>query len=254
MAFYGLDKQAARPPEPHLTLEIVAAHEITEDMIKEAAALFSSSYGIWGPHAEEKMGPFAKHGRRVRMSVDRLRQQCLPDGAENFFVRAMAGSSLVGHVFATFWNFEDRQVCWVTQLCVDQQHRRRRLATRLLLKLREDRPNCTFGILSSHPAAILAALRSFGRGLERANLDCAREHARDVMKSSPVRYVRSAILRGSLFEGHWTQGVVCCADTSFWVDHEEPAEALHVVKARGLVWPFGDLPDGHEYLFLVEAA
>ncbi|KIW28090.1 uncharacterized protein PV07_07774 [Cladophialophora immunda] len=253
MACEGLNRQIAHPSEPLLTFDILATDEITDDVIKDAAALFSRAYGIWGPHAEERIGPFATHGRRVRMSLERLRQECLADRAENYLVRAMAGNSLVGHAFATCWDVDGRQVCWVTQLCVDPQHRRRRLATRLLLKLRESRENFTFGILSSHPAAILAALRSFGRGLEDVNLQVVRDHARGVMASSPVRYVRSATLKGRLFEEDSSQRVFCCADTNFWVDHMEPAEALAAVKARGLGWPFGDLPDGHEYLLLVKA-
>jgi hypothetical protein len=35
---------------------------ITEEMVAAAAKLFSQNYGIWGPLAAEKMGPFAKQG------------------------------------------------------------------------------------------------------------------------------------------------------------------------------------------------
>ncbi|OAG39851.1 hypothetical protein AYO21_05917 [Fonsecaea monophora] len=252
MASGSFERQTAQPVEPLFTFEILAAKEITQDMIQEAAALFSRAYGIWGPQAEKMMGPFAEHGRRVRMSPSRLREECLPDRADNYFVRAMAGNNLVGHALATYWNSAGHQVCWVTQLCVDPQYRRRRLATRLLSKLREGRENCIFGILSSHPAAILTALRSFGCGLEEVDLRIVREHAKDVMESSPVRYIRSARLSGSLFVEGAPQGVICCADTNFWVDHGEPTKVLAEVRARGLGWPFGDLPDGHEYLLLVK--
>lgn len=103
-----------------------------------------------------------------------------------------------------------------------------------------------YGILSSHPAAILAFLRAFGGGLEKSDLDVAKEHAEPIMQSSPVRYVRTATLRGSLFEEDPADAAVCCANTSFWVDHKEPMEVLEAVRVRG--WPFGQLPDGHEFL------
>jgi hypothetical protein len=35
---------------------------ITEEMVAAAAKLFSQNYGVWGPMAAEKIGPFAKPG------------------------------------------------------------------------------------------------------------------------------------------------------------------------------------------------
>jgi len=239
-------------PLPPVVFENVAAGDMSEAMLVEAANLFSNSYGVWGPNAEKNIGPFAKQGRRVRMSPDRLRQQVLPANANNFHARATCGGELAGHVFATRWNYEGREICWITQLCIDPKYRRHRLATGLLLKLREGKNDRGFGILSSHPAAILAALRAFGRGIEEVDLKMAREHARAIMDCSPVGYVKEAVLRGGLFKTHGEDNVVCCAYTNFWVDHTEPLEVLQAVKARGIDWPFGDLPEGCEFLVMVE--
>ena len=82
----------------------------------------------------------------------------------------------------------------------------------------------------------------------------AREHAQAIMAASPVNYVKSAKPKGSLFEKGREDGVVCCADTAFWVDHAEPLAALAAVKERDVQWPFGELPEGCEYLVLVKAA
>jgi len=38
---------------------------ITEEILSAAAGLFSLNYGVWGPLAVEKMGPFAKHGEQM---------------------------------------------------------------------------------------------------------------------------------------------------------------------------------------------
>lgn len=43
-----------------IVIEKVQGHDVTEEMIAQAAELFSSDYGIWSPHAEEKMGTFGK--------------------------------------------------------------------------------------------------------------------------------------------------------------------------------------------------
>jgi hypothetical protein len=37
--------------------------EVTDEMLDEAAKLFSENYGVWGELAAERMGKFAKAGR-----------------------------------------------------------------------------------------------------------------------------------------------------------------------------------------------
>jgi hypothetical protein len=44
--------------------EKLPAANVTQAMVVEAAKLFSSAYGVWGPLAEAKMGPFAKQGSK----------------------------------------------------------------------------------------------------------------------------------------------------------------------------------------------
>lgn len=112
-----------------------------------------------------------------------------------------------------------------------------------MLKLREGENDGGFGLLSSHPFAILAALRAFGRGPEEVDLSIAKTHAIQIMDSSPVEYVRTAKLHGALFEEDAKDGTISCADTEFFVDHTEPLEALAAVREKGISWPFGDLPE-----------
>lgn len=61
-----------------IQIERFEGQQITEGILKAAAMLFSENYGIWGPLAETKMGPFAKKGARVKMSTKVLKQQCMP--------------------------------------------------------------------------------------------------------------------------------------------------------------------------------
>ena len=113
--------------------------------------------------------------------------------------------------------------------------------------------------MSSHPAAIMAALRVYGNGLEGVDLGAIKRNAHGIMAISPVDYVRGALLAGSLFEeddegvkgrvdGNENKGI-CCAFTSFYVDHGEPIAVLEEVK-KSRQWPFGELPEGCEYLAL----
>ena len=46
----------------NFTFKRVPASEVTDAMLADTAALFSSAYGVWGPLASQKMGKFAKPG------------------------------------------------------------------------------------------------------------------------------------------------------------------------------------------------
>jgi hypothetical protein len=71
------------------------------------------------------------------------------------------------------------------------------------------------------------------------------------MGASPILYVRTARLCGSLFNPEDTSGLVSSVDTSFFVDHTEPLEALVWVREE-FEWPLGELSDGHEFLLILE--
>lgn len=74
------------------------------------------------------------------------------------------------------------------------------------------------------------------------------------MEASPIDYIKGAKLRGSLFEpsDNVADGTVSCIDTNFYVDHTEPLEALERVR-ESHDWPLGELMEGHEFLFILEA-
>lgn len=45
-----------------MVIEKFQPKDVTSEMLEDAAALFSSSYGIWGPLAAEKMSKYCKPG------------------------------------------------------------------------------------------------------------------------------------------------------------------------------------------------
>lgn len=187
------------------------------------------------------------------MSVNMLRAECLPVNTHNIYVCAKTEDQLVGNVFASRWKHDGQTFCWISQLVVGSPFRRQGVATQLLLRLREGEGVQGFGILSSHPAAISAALRAFRHGLDHVDLEMTQKHARDILQSAPIRYVNKAILHGSLFEDDSMDGAVSSAYTNFWVDHQEPRDALAAIRRQGIHWPFGELLEGHEYLVLIGA-
>ena len=129
-----------------------------------------------------------------------------------------------------------------------------------------------YGIASSHPAACMAAARAFGGNvllenlaspaltladdpIESIKLEFAGFHAREIMKASPIDYIRNAKPHGCIFDADipTTDGTVSCVDTGFFVDHKEPFEALGRACKSIYGWPLGELLDGFEFLLIVEA-
>lgn len=230
---------------PNATIVVARNSSISEDMIMSAARLFSENYGTWS------------NGKRVKMSPSKLKEMLLPsfEGAQHFHVRALVDDELVGHDFATRWPFEGKQTCWVTQLVVRKDFRRKGYATAMLRKLRAgtDGPDWACGILSSHAGAVRAVLRTFGGlGLEDFSLDFTHIWACRVMPSCPIAYVRTAQVHEKVISDTKGDANASVAFTDFHVDHNEPEEALDIVRRDGLPWPFGRLPEGHEFLALTQ--
>lgn len=69
------------------------------------------------------------------------------------------------------------------------------------------------------------------------------------MMGSPVKYLRDAELRGSLFEENCTPGAISLVFTNFYVDHAEPLSALSIYKKEK--WVLGELLDGHEFIIIL---
>ncbi len=138
----------------------------------------------------------------MRLSKDRLRAQYL---APCSYVRVTVEDRLSGNAFACRWIYNGKTVCWVTQLVVHSDFRERGLAVGLLNLLRQDNDDI-YGIMSSHPAACLAAVRH--RWINAVPVGFIRDNAEPAMKASPISYVKDAELRGSLFNPKDTSGVV----------------------------------------------
>lgn len=75
-------------------------------------------------------------------------------------MRVTVNGHLAGNAFSCRWNWNDKTICWVTQLVVHRDYRERGLAVGMLNQLGQDKADF-YGIMSSHPAACLAAAKAF---------------------------------------------------------------------------------------------
>jgi len=142
-------------------------------------------------------------------------------------------------------------VGWITQLVVAADMRKRYIATQLLQTLKENVlfQNVTaVGLVSSHPVACYVLAKYARKQLSTqahceatANLftsiniksidtEFIRINAKNILKATTVEYLKTAELRGSLFEDNPKPGVISSADTQFFVDHTEPLVALKVFQ------------------------
>ncbi|KAI0691088.1 hypothetical protein C8T65DRAFT_670824 [Cerioporus squamosus] len=207
--------------------EVFAGVDVTDEHLKECARLFSENYGVWALDVVRPLKP----GGHVAMSAKRLRSQCLSDPNNTILVIARIQDEIVGHAFATKWQYGKDYVGWVTQLVVDVNQRKRYIATELLqtLKYHTWYEGVTMmGLVSSHPAACHALCKLNSLATKQVDLQFIATHAQGVLKSTTIEYLKTAELRGSLFQPSVTNGTVSSVYTQFFVDHAEPQEALNV--------------------------
>ena len=95
------------------------------------------------------------------MSKQRLKKDYLLEGISSY-VSFRVGGKLVGNAFACRWTAEGKTICWVTQLVVHLDYRERGVASGLLGAIKDDGDDA-YGIMGSHPAACLAAIKALGR-------------------------------------------------------------------------------------------
>ncbi|KAJ7252130.1 hypothetical protein B0H12DRAFT_1234007 [Mycena haematopus] len=218
---------------------------VTEDQLKACAGLFSSHYGVWSSFVSPPLKPRA----HVKMSAAKLRDQCFSDPEHSMLALCTADNAIVGHAFATVWQYNGSGICWITQLVVSRDYRERGIATGLLQLFPGPDFNCgTFGLVSSHPAACLALFKRAHAKSRKLDLDFIKAHAQKIMDTTNISYLKGVQLRGSLLQEAEAGGAMSCAFTDFYVDHEEPLRAMNRWEEKqDMAWPLGVLPEGHEF-------
>ncbi|KAJ7782769.1 hypothetical protein B0H16DRAFT_1447048 [Mycena metata] len=146
-----------------MKLSAIAGPEISTAQLQACAKLFSCNYGVWSSQATQ-IAPSLKPGLSPYLTRRAAR-------ITRFISRLLIceiDDQLVGHLFATTWSYEqasghESTVCWVTQLVVRSEFRRRGIASILMRLLRTEEGDATaFGIVSSHPAGCVVLCKQLG--------------------------------------------------------------------------------------------
>lgn len=221
--------------------------EVPPEVLSACAELFSTQYGIWSRRDEHvsKLQTFKlKPGTPVKMSAERLKSLLFDDHCA--VVVARVGERIVGHAFFTTFPSPAGLVRWITQLVVHEEMRGKRIATLLLMHvLGGDKPYA-MALVSSHPAAVRALE---GATFVRCTPAVNQRIAAGVLQACTVPY-----LKGNLAS---LSANCCLVDTAFFVDHANVLELLAKERKNNAddpdrAWQLGELPEGHEFLALVE--
>ncbi|KAG1805434.1 uncharacterized protein BJ212DRAFT_1248843, partial [Suillus subaureus] len=176
-------------------------------------------------------------GKQVKMTSARLQSQCLSRLESSILVTCYIQvdplesecPQLYGHAFATVWDYGKNKVGWVTQLVVNEAVHQHYITTHLLQALK-----ChtlfthvnIIGLVSSHPAACNALAKYAAANIKDVELDFIHQHAKGILASSPISYLKATQLRGLLFQDSCDNGAI----SSFYVDHTEPLAVLEHYK------------------------
>lgn len=96
------------------------------------------------------------------------------------------------------------------------------------------------------------ALRVWGKPSKISpDLDFIAAHAISILRcSASITYIHSAKVYGTIFEDTGST-MVSGLDTEFFVDHQEPNEALSFIKET-MDWKLEEFEEGHEFLLLLQ--
>lgn len=92
--------------------------------------------------------------------------------------------------------------------------------------------------------------RTIGLPIDNLDVNFIRHHALNIIKSTPVTYLKESVLHGKLFN-NVEDGTISSVNSKFFVDHKEVLGYLHEYVAMGRIWPLGTLLEGHEYFIVV---
>lgn len=216
--------------EDVLTYSVLSGSVLGDAEWDEVSELFSSSYGFYS-----QQDPSGRAGRRIRLSPNYYRRAYATDDYQVAFCRDK--DVLVAEAVFRVCDTSRGRAAFVVQLVVDEQYRRRGIASTLLHAIWGFSDFCCWGIVTSNAFTV--------ESLEGATF---RRVCPLSMKNNE-EFVRAEILSGIGFlaSAKWTASAAeSVIDSGFYTDRSSPSEATMTLSAR-----LGVLPEGAEWLAIV---
>ena len=224
-----------RGSSPSISFSDYSSSEVSPDLLRRCATLFSTHYGIW---SDQGLRP----GQSVIMTADKLKSLMLFDQDKCCLaVARTSDGSVVGQAFYCEFIYEpvNQQVVWITQLVVTPEYRRQHVATNLVQSACAKKSLFACGLVSCNPLAVLALYSALGK---QHHHDLIVKHAYSIAQASGVPYIRGKQVR-------ITQSATSCSSvmlTDFHVCH--PSFIMSDICDN---WQLGTLNPGDEFLAMV---
>ena len=213
-----------------LTYSVRSGSVIDDAEWVEVSELFSSSYGFYSQE-----DPAGRAGRRIRLSPGYYRRSYAVDAYQ--IATCRDGTRLVAEAVYRVCETSRGRAAFVVQLVVDEQYRRRGIASTLLHAIWGFSDFCFWVIVTSNAFTV--------ESLEAATFRCI---SPQTMMANEA-FVREEILSGIEFlkEAQWkvsaSESVI---DSGFYTDRSSTSEATAAMFER-----MGVLPEGAEWLAVV---
>lgn len=203
---------------------------IQPDLQDQLCNLYSSHYGKWGAKGY-------RPGENVSISPRHLSAWLT---ADSHVVWVCFLGQVVGYAIALRTSLKGfGTIAWVTQLVVDEDHRRQDVAKRLLFSIWKFTDHVAWGILSANPYAIRALEKATRRRCspKRIKIDVnqlMRVGRKQVSYITPTTTVQVTDEASTI-------------DTQFFLDHSTLPQMLGKVTAPDNPWTLGPLEEGWEW-------
>jgi len=161
--------------------------EVTAEQLKQCRDLFSSAYGMWSSQGRHPYKPVTISTRKLKLDYLFDPKTCGLVVAKDSIEGGLVGQAL----YVKYRPYSmDKEVIWITQLVVREEHRHKGVATALIRKClmdyRDDVWAC--GLVSCHPYAV-KALETATKS--RCNRSLSAQHAQGLIQSSGIPYVQN---------------------------------------------------------------
>jgi 2-polyprenyl-3-methyl-5-hydroxy-6-metoxy-1,4-benzoquinol methylase len=209
----------------------IAGHAVTPQQRDEMATLYSANYGIWGPRGRQP-------GAHIKLSGKLLQDWLAPQDSR--VAMATESGKIVGYAIAVQTAMAGRgMVSWVTQLVVDEAHRQKSVAKKLLFTIWQFSDHFAWGLLTANPYAVRALEKATRRRCIPARIRT--DHAALLALGAEIApYVRRS-----------TETNVTASEsrinTEFYLDHSQLSEMLLRVAGPDRPWQLGPLEEGWEW-------
>ena len=196
----------------------------------EVSELFSSSYGFYSAK-----DPSGRAWRRIRLSPSYYRRVYATDAYRVAVCRE--GEKLVAEAVFRVYETSQGQAVLVVQLVVDEQYRRRGIASNLLRKISGVADFFCLGVVTSNPFTVRALESATSRRVDLKAMMVHEAVIRNEILAS-VDFLQTAQWRISAAES--------VIDSGFYTDRSSASEVTEILSAQ-----LGILPEGYEWLAFV---